>query len=108
MIAEPTSALDRLEARVANQPWQTVGGAFLLGAWAGWKPLRAPRSRVTRAVFSMIGSFALRVLREAAFRDLLHRAPRPPAHEHGASAHEHGASAHEHGASAHEHGARRR
>lgn len=77
MIGEHTSALASLEAHVAEQPWPMVGGALLLGAWAGWSPPRAPRNRLTRAVFAMVGSLALRVVREAAIRELLDRAARP-------------------------------
>ena len=69
-----SSILASLEARVAEHPWQTLGGAFLLGAWIGLDPPRAPRNPFARAVFAMIGSLAIRVVREVAIRDLAARA----------------------------------
>jgi hypothetical protein len=71
MTTAYSSALAALEARVADEPWRTIGGAFLLGAWVGWNPPRAPRNRLTRAAFAMIGSLALRMMRELALRALV-------------------------------------
>ena len=78
MIAARTSVLAALEARVAENPWRTVGGAFLLGAWLGAHPPRAPRNPWVRAVFATIGSIAVRAVREIAFRELLERAHAAP------------------------------
>jgi RsiW-degrading membrane proteinase PrsW (M82 family) len=57
------------EARV--EPWHLVVGAFLLGAWLGTDPPHVPHNRVVRAAFAMIGSVAVRLARDAAFRELL-------------------------------------
>jgi hypothetical protein len=71
------SAITSLEARVAEHPWQTLCGAFLLGAWLGFEPPRAPRNALARAAFAMIGSIAIRVAREVALGELVARAVRP-------------------------------
>ena len=76
------SAVASLEARVAEHPWRTLGGAFLLGAWLGLEPPRVPRSALTRAAFAMIGSIAIRVAREVALGELVSRAVRPIAAAH--------------------------
>jgi hypothetical protein len=78
--AERSSIIASLEARVADQPWRTLGGAFLLGAWVGLDPPRAPRNTWVRAGFAIIGSITLRVVREVALRELAAWA-RPRAHE---------------------------
>jgi hypothetical protein len=77
MNAARASVLAALEARVEANPWRTVGGAFLLGAWVGAHPPRAPRNRWVRAAFAMIGSIAVRGIRELALRELIERASRP-------------------------------
>lgn len=77
MTAAHTSVLAWLESRVAEQPWRMAGGAFLLGAWVGAHPRDAPRGRLTRAAFAMLGTLALRVVRELAFRELAERVARP-------------------------------
>jgi hypothetical protein len=66
-----------LEARVAGHPWRTLGAAFLLGAWFGIEPPHAPRNAVARAAFAMVGSLAIRVVREVALGELVGRAARP-------------------------------
>jgi hypothetical protein len=43
----------------------------------GFSPPRTPRNRLTRAVFAMIGSVALRAIHELALRELLGRNPQP-------------------------------
>jgi hypothetical protein len=76
-----TSTLATLEANIAEHPWRTVGGAFLLGAWVGLEAPYVPRNRVARTAFAMIGSMTIRVMREVALRELLGRmvADRAPA-----------------------------
>jgi len=64
------------EARVVEHPWRTLGGAFLLGAWVGLDPPRVPRNRFARSAFAMIGSVALRVMREVVLRELVERSVR--------------------------------
>jgi hypothetical protein len=71
------SALATLEARVAEQPWRTLGGVFLLGAWVGYQQPRAPRNPLTRAALAMIGSLVLRMARDLALRELVNRATGP-------------------------------
>jgi hypothetical protein len=80
MSAVQPSAIASLEARMAEHPWRTLGGAFLLGAWLGLEPPRAPRNAFARAAFAMIGSIALRVAREVALGELVSRVawPMPP------------------------------
>jgi hypothetical protein len=68
-----TSTLAALEADLAEHPWRTLGGAFLLGAWVGLEPPHVPRNRIARAVFAMIGSMTIRVVRELALRELVGR-----------------------------------
>lgn len=58
---------------MAKHPWRTLGGAFLLGAWVGLDPPYVPRNRIARAVFAMIGSMTIRVMREVALRELVGR-----------------------------------
>jgi hypothetical protein len=77
MTGGHSSTLAAIEARVAEQPWRTLAGAFLLGAWVGFSPPRAPRNPLTRAVFAMIGSVALRAIHELALREFLGRTPQP-------------------------------
>lgn len=74
MIAVQT--LTTLEANIAEHPWRTVGGAFLLGAWVAFEPPHVPRSRLARAVFAMIGSMTIRVVRDVALRQLIGRVVR--------------------------------
>ena len=71
MIAVQTSTFAALEANIAEHPWRTLGGAFLLGAWVGLQPPHVPRNRIARAVFAMIGSMTIRVVREIALRELV-------------------------------------
>lgn len=75
--ASQPSAVATLEARVAAHPWQTLGTAFLLGAWLGLEPPHVPRSNIARAAFAMVGSLALRVAREVALGELACHALRP-------------------------------
>lgn len=63
-----------LAARVRAQPWRTLGGAVLLGAWLGLDPPRVPRNAFARTTFAMIGAIAIRVMREVALRELVARA----------------------------------
>lgn len=74
MSAVQTSTLATLEANIAAHPWRTVGGALLLGALVGLDPPHVPRGQITRAVFAMIGSMTIRVIREVALRGLVGRA----------------------------------
>jgi hypothetical protein len=78
VTAVQTPTLAALEASLAEHPWRTLGGVFVLGAWLGFEPPRVPRNRVARAVFAMIGSMTIRVMREVALRELTGRllAPR--------------------------------
>lgn len=71
MITVETSTLSTLEARLAKHPWRTLGGVFLLGAWVGHEPPHVPRNRIARAVFAMVGSMTIRVVREVALRELV-------------------------------------
>lgn len=75
--ASQASVAAALEARVAAHPWRTLGTAFLLGAWLGFEPPHAPRSKFARAAFAMVGSLALRVAREVALGELAWHALRP-------------------------------
>ena len=77
---QTTSTLTALETNFAEHPWRTLGGAFLLGAWVGFDPPRVPRNRIARAVFAMIGSMTIRVVRDVALRELVGRVvvDRPP------------------------------
>jgi hypothetical protein len=68
-----TPTLTALEANFTEHPWRTLGGAFLLGAWFGYEPPRVPRNRIARAVFAMIGSMTMRVVRDVAVRELVGR-----------------------------------
>jgi hypothetical protein len=77
MTSVSRSALASLQARVLAHPWRTLGGAFLLGAWLGIDPPRAPRNAVARTVFALIGSVAIRVAREVALGELIERTARP-------------------------------
>jgi hypothetical protein len=70
MTGAQPSAIATLQARVAEHPWRTLGTAFLLGAWLGLEPPHAPRSGFARAAFAMVGSIALRVMREVAVGNL--------------------------------------
>jgi hypothetical protein len=70
------SPIASLEARVGEHPWQTLGSAFLLGAWVALDPPRAPRNRLARTAFAMIGSVALRVMREVVLREFVERSVR--------------------------------
>jgi hypothetical protein len=68
-----TSTLTSLQARVAEHPWRTLGDAFLLGAWVALDPPHVPRNRIARAVFAMIGSMTIHVLRDVMLRELIRR-----------------------------------
>lgn len=73
MTAVQTPTLATLEANIAEHPWRTVGGAFLLGAWVALEPPHIPRNRFARSAFAMIGSMTIRVMRDVALRALLGR-----------------------------------
>ncbi len=66
-----------VRAQIEAHPWELVGAAALRGAWLGFEPprvrLREPstiRVRVADAVLSAIGAIAIRLVREAAFRQV--------------------------------------
>lgn len=66
-----------LRAQIEAHPWELVGAAALLGAWVGFEPprvrLREPstiRIRVADALLSAVGAIAIRLAREAAFRQV--------------------------------------
>lgn len=72
-------ALERLDLRsqVDDHPWQIVGAAALLGAWLGFAPPRVKlregktlRVRIADGVLSAIGAIAVRLVREAALRQV--------------------------------------
>lgn len=63
--------LDELRARIAGQPWLAVGAAALFGALLGFEPPRVrSRSKIGDAVLAVIGAVAVRLARDAAFRQL--------------------------------------
>jgi hypothetical protein len=74
MTTPPRSAITVLETRMTEHPWRTLGTAFLLGAWLGLEPPHVPRSAFARAAFAMVGSIALRVVREIALGNLAEHA----------------------------------
>jgi len=70
---EPALAqrIDELRHRIAAQPLLAVGAAALLGALLGIEPPRVrSKSKIGDAVLAAIGAVALRLAREAAFRQL--------------------------------------
>jgi hypothetical protein len=77
MSALEPSVFATLQARVAAHPWRTLGGAFLVGAWLGFDPPRAPRNGFVRAAFAIVGSLTIRVAREIALGELLARTAQP-------------------------------
>jgi hypothetical protein len=64
--------VQRIDVRaiVASHPWEVVGAAALLGAWVGFDKPRGDRSKVGRIFVSAAGALAIRLAREAAFRQL--------------------------------------
>ena len=74
MTVVRTSAIAALAAHVADHPWRAMGQAFLLGAWLGLEPPRSPRNSLARTALAIVGSITLRVVREAALRELVERA----------------------------------
>jgi hypothetical protein len=83
MTGQLTTTVASLRARIVEQPWQMLGGAFLLGAWVGFDPPHAPRNSWARAAFAMIGSIAIRLLREGALLQFAGRVL-PSEHDPGA------------------------
>lgn len=66
-----------LRGQIEAHPWELVGAAALLGAWIGFAPprikLRQPstiRVRIADAVVAAVGGIAIRLVREAAFRQV--------------------------------------
>lgn len=55
---------------IAAHPWELVGAAALLGAWVGFEKPRGERSKVGQLFVSAAGALAIRLAREAAFRQL--------------------------------------
>ncbi len=74
MMDTRPSAIASFKVRIAEHPWRTLGGVFLVGAWFGLEPMHVPRNAVARAAFAMLGSFALRVVRDAALGGLVSHA----------------------------------
>lgn len=60
-----------LRTRVVEKPWQAIGGAFLIGAWAALELPHLPRNRVARAAFAMIGAVTLRAARGLVLAELV-------------------------------------
>ena len=79
MTTQEPSALASLQARVADHPWRTLGGALLVGAWLGFDPPRAPRNGLARTAFAIIGALAVRVARELALGQSILAAAQPSA-----------------------------
>jgi hypothetical protein len=80
MTEVPSSAAATVRTLVEAHPWRTLGSAFLIGAWLGLDPPHAPRNRLLRSAYAMVGSLAIRVARDAALRDLIARTVRPETH----------------------------
>jgi len=65
-----------LSAFIEQHAWELVSAAALLGAWLGFERVRPAREGASRRqrfgamVLSGIGAIALRVARDAAFRQL--------------------------------------
>ncbi len=69
-----------LRGRIDDNPWAAVGIAAALGAWLGFSPprmLRFERSarngfraKLADALLAAVGAVAVRLVREAAFRQL--------------------------------------
>lgn len=61
-----------LRAKVAENPWQAVGLAALAGLWLGYAPPRftRTRTRLGEMMLATIGAVTLRLIREAAFRQV--------------------------------------
>ena len=61
-----------LRGKVAEDPWRAVGLAALAGLWLGYAPPTFPRTRskIAEVALATIGAIALRLVREAAFRQV--------------------------------------
>jgi len=66
-----------LRAQIEAHPWELVGAAALLGAWVGFDPPRVReretsgiRGRIGEALVTAAGALAIRLAREAAFRQV--------------------------------------
>ena len=67
-----------LRARLEEHPWELVGTAALLGAWLGFAPPKVRpvregmtlRARLGDMLLTSLGALALRLVREAAFRQV--------------------------------------
>lgn len=66
-----------LRAQVEQHPWEIVGAAAMLGAWLGFAPPRVKvaerrglRARVADGLLSAVGAIAVRLVREAALRQV--------------------------------------
>jgi hypothetical protein len=64
-----------LRGQLQAHPWELVAGAALLGAWVGFEPPRVHdskkvRGRLAGALLSAAGAVAIRLAREAAFRQI--------------------------------------
>lgn len=61
-----------LRAKVAANPWQAIGIAALAGAWLGYAPPRftRTRSKIGETMLAFVGAITLRLVREAAFREV--------------------------------------
>ena len=59
-----------LRAKIAADPWRSLGLAALAGLWLGYAPPRftRTRSKVAEIMLAAIGAVTLRMIREAAFR----------------------------------------
>ena len=73
------SLLARVDVRgqIDRHPWELVGAAALVGAWIGFDPphvrVREPsaiRRRMADALLTAVGAIAIRLVREAAFRQV--------------------------------------
>ena len=61
---------ERVVQLVEAHPWELVGGAALFGAWLGFAPPRQRRTRIGEVFVAAAGALAIRLVREAAFRQL--------------------------------------
>ena len=73
-----------LRARIEEHPWELIGTAALLGAWLGFAPPKVRpvregmslRARLGEMLLSSLGALALRLVREAAYRQFCQVAKR--------------------------------